>query len=298
MGGRHMGKAGGSLVPMARIYAEEPLRRFVESHKLVGNAGWMAELRQPAGDYSSPPAPELLLVQPLSPGINLRKVWGFARFDGIAPSSSLWMVPAGTATDLTVRVPHAIRALTITTALLRETFVELGAVPDFAALSSGPFFDRTAEHWMTGLWHIQSQGLLPGRLHLDGMLQHLLAQLAAHAGKAPRPAKGGLPPRVVARVTEAIAATEGDALSLAELAAIANLSPFHFAKAFKVSLGVSPHRFQKRLRLERARDLLASGRSSVLEVALAVGYESGQALSRAFRQEFGTSPREVRRQRG
>ncbi|WP_158639278.1 AraC family transcriptional regulator [Elioraea rosea] len=279
---------------MARFYEAEPLRHYVESHKLVGNAGWMAELRQPAGDYSSPPAPELLLVQPLSPGISLRKVWGSARFDGIVPSSSLWMVPVGTATDLIVRVPHAIRALTITTALLHETFVELGTAPDFAALSSGPFFDRTAEHWMTGLWHIQSQGMRPGRLHLDGMLQHLLAQLASLAGDAPKPAKGGLSPRVVARVTEAIAEAEGDALSLAELAAIANLSPFHFAKAFKASLGVSPHRFQKRLRLERAREMLAAGGSSVLEVALAVGYESGQALSRAFRQEFGTSPRAVR----
>ncbi len=293
-----MGNAGGALLPMARIYEAEPLRHYVESHKLVGEAGWMAELRQPPGDYSSPPAPELLLVQPLSPGISLRKVWGSARFDGIAPSGSLWMVPVGTATDLMVRVPHAIRALTITASLLRETFVELGTPPDFGPLATGPFFDRAADHWMTGLWHAQSQGRRPGRLHLDGMLQHLLVQIAALAGEAPKPVRGGLSPHVVRRVTEAIADAEDDALSLVEIAAIANLSPFHFAKAFKASLGVSPQRYQRRLRLERARALLASGGRTVLEVALAVGYESGQALSRAFRQEFGISPGKVRRRRG
>jgi len=83
-------------------------------------------------------------------------------------------------------------------------------------------------------------------------------------------------------------------VSLAELAASVNLSPFHFARAFKRSTGLPPHRFQQRLRMESARELLRTTQLSVTDIALRVGYGSSQALARAFRRDAGATPAEFR----
>jgi AraC family transcriptional regulator len=85
-------------------------------------------------------------------------------------------------------------------------------------------------------------------------------------------------------------------LSLNELAAAVRLSPYHFCRAFKDSFGMPPYRYQTLLRLNRARRMLADTPHSVTDIALAVGYESGQALARAFRRELGVSPQAYRRQ--
>jgi AraC family transcriptional regulator len=84
-------------------------------------------------------------------------------------------------------------------------------------------------------------------------------------------------------------------VSLTELAAIANLSPFYFARAFKQTTGLPPHHFQQRVRIERAKDLLTSTQLSVTDIALRVGYGSSQALARVFRGNVGTTPVEYRR---
>jgi AraC-like DNA-binding protein len=78
--------------------------------------------------------------------------------------------------------------------------------------------------------------------------------------------------------------------SIAELATHLHLSPFHFARAFKQATGESPGRYMLRLRLHRAEALLRSTQSSITAIALAVGYESPQAFSRAFQREAGCSP--------
>lgn len=270
-------------------YERAPLRAYVRHRSLLGHAGTLMELGQPAGAYASPPTDELVLVQPRLTGIGLRKVWGVGRFDGIAPTRSLWLVPPRTATDLTVRTRHVISTLSINAEWLRGALPDRAAPPDFGRLCAGPFFSRFADHVAEAVWAAAD---IDGdsRLHLDALLQALVAEFARLGGERPAPAKGGLAPWQIRRVTEAIGAEPAASLSLATLAALVGLSPFHFARAFRASLGVPPHRYQKRLRIERAAALLEQGRLSVTEAALAVGYESSQALSRAFRQETGASP--------
>ena len=84
-------------------------------------------------------------------------------------------------------------------------------------------------------------------------------------------------------------------VSLAELAAAANLSPFYFARVFKATTGVSPHHFQQRVRIERARSLLTTSALPITEIAMRVGYGSGQSLARVFRKATGSTPAEYRR---
>ena len=107
--------------------------------------------------------------------------------------------------------------------------------------------------------------------------------------------RGGLAGWQVRRTTDFIHANLEKNIGLQELATIAGLSAFHFARAFKQSVGDPPHRYQTRRRIERACELLASGDMPIIDVAAAVGYEAPQTLTRLFRREMGVTPSEYRR---
>jgi AraC-like DNA-binding protein len=107
-------------------------------------------------------------------------------------------------------------------------------------------------------------------------------------------ARGGLPPGAMRRVREYVDLHLGESMDLAELASIAGLSVFHFARQFKQSVGVTPHHFLVQRRVERAQDMLARTDLAVSEIAVAAGFSDQSHLSRHFRQLLGTTPREFR----
>ena len=106
-------------------------------------------------------------------------------------------------------------------------------------------------------------------------------------------ARGGLAGWQRKRVLEYIEEHLSEAITLSMLSALAQLSPYHFARAFKKTLGVPPHRYHMNRRVERAKVLLAD--RSVTEVALAVGYAETSSFSSGFRRVTGMSPTEFRR---
>lgn len=83
-------------------------------------------------------------------------------------------------------------------------------------------------------------------------------------------------------------------LSLADLAPIANFSPFHFHRIFQGLVGESVKQHVRRLRLERAARHLKLTRRSIVSIALEAGYEAHESFTRAFRANFGCAPREFR----
>jgi AraC-like DNA-binding protein len=82
---------------------------------------------------------------------------------------------------------------------------------------------------------------------------------------------------------------------LTQAASEACLSEFHFHRLFRSAFGETPHDFLTRLRLDRARQLLASGHP-VTEVCFDIGYESLGSFSSKFRTRFGASPIEFQRE--
>lgn len=139
----------------------------------------------------------------------------------------------------------------------------------------------------------------PSRLYIDQMMRSLALRLVALNYRVVERDlnKGGLALWQVRRVQEFIAANLAADVSLAEIAAISGLSQFHFARAFKKTVGVPPHTYQRQLRLERACALLADPRLSILDVSLSVGFDSPQAFARTFRREIGLTPTHFRRLR-
>jgi AraC family transcriptional regulator len=80
-------------------------------------------------------------------------------------------------------------------------------------------------------------------------------------------------------------------ISIATLAGLAHLSPFHFCRAFKKSFGVPPHRYHTRRRIERAKEMLAKRTLSVTEIGFAVGFSETSSFCAAFRKASGLTPR-------
>lgn len=79
-------------------------------------------------------------------------------------------------------------------------------------------------------------------------------------------------------------------LTLPEIAAQANFSPYHFLRRFRSAYDETPHAYLTRVRMMRARELLAETQLAVTDVCLMVGYESLGSFSTSFRRHVGHSP--------
>ncbi len=101
----------------------------------------------------------------------------------------------------------------------------------------------------------------------------------------------------VSRIEKAlklIHASYNSAMNVDSLAALVNMSPSAFHRAFNDVTASSPIQYIKKIRLTKARDLLLEQRIRVSEVANQVGYESAAQFSREFKRYFGNSPSECR----
>ncbi len=84
-------------------------------------------------------------------------------------------------------------------------------------------------------------------------------------------------------------------VGLADVSARAHLSPYHFLRVHRQAFGETPHEFLTRVRIERAKALLARGEHSVTEVCFEVGFTSLGSFSALFTRRVGLAPSEYRR---
>jgi AraC family transcriptional regulator len=119
--------------------------------------------------------------------------------------------------------------------------------------------------------------------------------LAQRPAQATAPQSLAISPQRLRRVLDYIEASLGErTLSLAEIAAVAHLSQFHFSRAFKSATGTAPHRFVVERRVDRAKTLLADPGISLAEIAAAVGFANQAHFSTMFRRLTSMSPRQYR----
>jgi len=100
--------------------------------------------------------------------------------------------------------------------------------------------------------------------------------------------------RGVERARALIEARCGDTLRLAELAQVAGLSPYHFVRAFRAQVGMTPHAWQLDARIRRARRLLDTG-VPLAELAQQLGFADQSHFQRVFRQRVAATPRQYQR---
>jgi AraC family transcriptional regulator len=132
---------------------------------------------------------------------------------------------------------------------------------------------------------------------LSLVLMHELIRLERTTSGAAKPLRGGLPVWQQKRAVEFIEEHLAEEVSLATLAEFVDLSLFHFARAFKNSFGVPPHRYHMARRMDRAKSLLQKPALSVTEIGIQIGFRETSSFTRAFRRYTGLTPTEYRRHR-
>jgi AraC family transcriptional regulator len=136
-----------------------------------------------------------------------------------------------------------------------------------------------------------------GRLYIESLANALAVQLLREYSTAqPRVAvyEGGLGDRKLLQVTDYINDALDQDIKLADLAQLLGMSQSHFSQLFKRSMGMSAHQYLLQQRIERAKQLLKQTDQSVVDIALACGFNSHSHLSKQFRQLTGLTPKAYR----
>lgn len=132
------------------------------------------------------------------------------------------------------------------------------------------------------------------RLYVETMANALAVHLLRHCstqGRRNIDCRAGLPAHKLKLVMDYINDYLNRELSLDELAAIAQLSPYHFSRVFKQSTGLSPHKYLIQQRVERAKQLLRQRKMNLSEIALACGFTHQSHLNRHFKRLTGVTPK-------
>ncbi len=101
---------------------------------------------------------------------------------------------------------------------------------------------------------------------------------------------GGLPKSKLRQVTDYINDNLDQDLRLDDLAAIAQMSPYHFTRLFKQSTGLTPRQYVIRCRIEAAKRLLARWELSITQISQRLGFASHSQITTIFRKHTGTTP--------
>ncbi len=121
------------------------------------------------------------------------------------------------------------------------------------------------------------------------LLIHLLRHYCAFQPKR-QPIATSLSSYPFQSVLDYIHSSLDQPLHLADLAAVAGISQYHFCRLFKQSIGVAPYQYVLQQRMEKARELLHQRQHTIVEIALLVGCKDQSRFARQFKQQFGVTP--------
>jgi AraC family transcriptional regulator len=137
-----------------------------------------------------------------------------------------------------------------------------------------------------------------GQLYVESLATALTYHLIEHHATYERRIGGTgarLSAAVLARLDAYLEASCEQPITLEQLAYLANLSVFHFARRFKLTTGRAPYQYVLEWKIRRAQQLLRAGELPIAAVGDALGFASPTHFSAAFKRAVGQSPREFQR---
>jgi AraC family transcriptional regulator len=252
-----------------------------------------------ATDFALPAIPDHLLVFHLGRPLQIEEQ---VRGDGgRLDEGSMTILPADADTRWRFRRPGDVRHLHLflDARFIARVAAESDVDPDRIEIvpSIGVRDPRFEQIGLGFLGELHSGGL-GGRVYAESLAALLAVQLVRHHSSVTlpeRPRAVSLADAALRRVVDFVEERLGDDLSLAAMASAVGLSPYHFARAFRASTGLSPHQYVIRRRVERARLLLTTTDRTLAAIALDVGFASGSHLATHVRRLLGVAPSALRR---
>ena len=175
--------------------------------------------------------------------------------------------------------------------------LQFGAALSLTKPSLG-FEDELLWGTIEKLTHAIQDADLGGSAYIESLGAVLAHEIAHHDREAfpqVNQRHGGLAPWQQSAVTAYIEEHLADQIPLAVLARLVRLSPHHFCRAFKQSLGLPPHRYHVARRVDRAKDLLEQTDMSITRIGVALGFGETSAFTAAFHRVAGMSPSRFRK---
>jgi AraC family transcriptional regulator len=266
---------------------------FKQEHRSAGGLKLFRAPRHPAGKYvESAHGVSLQISRAPRPGRSVIDL-GAGRFTADLSASNYLVAPP----DHTCTYDLSSDIDLLVVEFSSEIFWnDRWRLQDCGPLHHGARYDTLPLLLAERLWELSAHGLTQLEADSLGMALATLLARASQPAFGVKRAKGGLTPKELKLLTEYMKGHLSSDLSLVELAALVSRSPYHFARAFKVSTGVPPHRYVMTLRVELAKELLVATPLNVTQVAHTCGFASSQHMATVFGRTVGTTPTEYRRQ--
>lgn len=231
----------------------------------------------------------------------LHQVIGRRRYTGLYSCGDISLLPTDIPASFRAEGEDHYLNLQFPTEFL-ETVVEEATELDQKRLNLAMHFRIRDPHIEQTLMMLRSElhkcGGWVSRLYVESLANvlviHLLRQYSAAGTQAVQEYRGGLGDRKLLRVSDYIETHLNQPLKMAELAAITGMSQYHFSRLFKQSVGLSPHQYVTRQRIERAKMLLLDLKRSISDVALDCGFSSQSHFGKYFKEYTGGTPHQYR----
>jgi len=292
---------GGPLEPFASIHKNAPF----EADSTSEQRGWagLEAVRYrtaPASEFYIPAITHHRLVLFTRPPEELDLVYEGVKRHVPPPARSILLVPAGS--PAWARVSGKEDTLHI---LLESGLVERVAAESFdldpARLTIPPLDALDLPHLRAVMESVEAElsaGDTGGPLVAESLANVLAVHLLRHVVAPCRPERGRdgvLPPKRLHAVVEYIEDHLNAAPRLEQIAAVAHLSPYHFARQFKAATGMPPYQYVIARRIELAKQLLQGDDIPLSEVAAQAGFVDQSQFSRHFKRLVGVTPGQFRR---
>ena len=271
----------------------------ISSDKMAWSSLYASLQREvPFEDYYNAVPDHLIVLHLGGPVMVHRRVQNGESSRLVLPGS-LFMMPGGM--DFGVRVSGTLQTLHL---YLRRALIEEVAesiLPgDPARHEILPRFgdsDRLIEGLMLGVRDALHDDAPSATPYVDYLGRAIAARLVrGHSSASPTgTTRVRLGCSQLNKAIDYMQANLEESIDLVAIASATGLSPSHFARRFRTTMGMAPHQYLMRLRIERARRLLSDTDSSVVEIAVACGFANQEHLTRLFKRRHGVAPAAYRR---
>jgi AraC family transcriptional regulator len=290
------------------------VRRYPPTSALLASSaglGWSTisvELRSHGISEARPIVPEhveiCLVVAGNEDALLRRTGAGFCQ-EATPKTGAIWLSPAGVRKEIAITAPipqtmHLYLPIALFDRLKDD--LNLPVAPAHSIRHAAGIGDDVIDQIGRSILSELAVETAAGRMYVEAASLTLAARLLqkhcdSGACAPTEPSAHSLDHIRLRRVLDYIAANANDDITLLDLAGVAGYSPFHFARKFTLAMGISPHRYISRLRLENAMAELAAAKLPLAEIALNAHFSSQASFTRAFHRATGMTPKAYRRRR-
>jgi AraC family transcriptional regulator len=264
----------------------------------------VVHLRHSLNELAVPPSDHHCLVLNLSAPLYLHANLRKRNFEGKVRAGEVAIIPAGTTWSYRSDSLHSSNTLLL---FLRPLFVR-SAIEEFDAaykeLALTPqigFRSKHIRHIGMSLLGELNEANVEGRLYADSLATGLAMQLSRRYSslRDVQVGHGGMSPfrlrKAIGLIDQHLAQEEEGRVGLRAVAKEVRMSYFHFSRAFKQSMGMTPTNYIAERRIERAKRLMQETELPISEIALRSGFSSQSHFTTSFRRLAGVTPRSFRK---